>query len=80
MAFHFEPFINASCKLVDPPPTKRTGIGGYPIVASNNMLGEQLYYFNIVVVVNGGLANTIGPKRWSQYFNVAGNVGKPGND
>ena len=38
----------ANCRLVAPPPTSRTAIGGYPKVASYDMLGEQLHYSNPV--------------------------------
>ena len=48
MEAHFEPVVNAYCRLVAPPPTKRTGIGGYPKVASCDMLGEQLHYSNLM--------------------------------
>ena len=48
MAAHFEPVVNANYRLVAPPPTRRTVIGGYPKVASYDMLGEQLYYSNPV--------------------------------
>ena len=44
MAAHFEPVVNANCRLVAPPQTRRTAIGGYPKVASCDMLGEQLQY------------------------------------
>ena len=37
MAAHFEPVVNANCRLVAPPPTRRTAIGGYPKVASYDM-------------------------------------------
>ena len=46
MAAHFEPVVNANCRLVASPPTRRTAIGGYPKVASYDMLGKQLYYSN----------------------------------
>ena len=36
---HFEPVAKEG--LVAPPPTRRTAIGGYPIVASYDMLGGQ---------------------------------------
>ena len=38
------------CKLPtdSPPPTRRTAIGGYPKVASYDMLGEQFHYSNPV--------------------------------
>ena len=48
MAAHFEPVVNADCRLVAPPPTRRTAIDGYPKVASYDMLGGQLYYSNPV--------------------------------
>ena len=48
MAAHFEPVVNANYRLVAPPPTRRTAIGGYPKVASYDMLGEQLHYSNPV--------------------------------
>ena len=48
MAAHFEPIINANYRLVAPPPTRLTAIGGYPKVASYDMLGEQLHYSNPV--------------------------------
>ena len=48
MAAHFEPVVNANYKLVAPTPTRRTAIGGYPKVASYDMLGEQLRYSNPV--------------------------------
>ena len=40
--------MNANCRLVAPPPTRRTAIGEYPKVASYDMLGEQLHYSNPV--------------------------------
>ena len=40
--------FSCSIRLVDPPPTRRTPIGGYPRVASYDMLGEQLHYSNLV--------------------------------
>ena len=46
MAAHFEPIVDANCRLVAPPPTRRSAIGGYPKVASYDMLGEQLHYSN----------------------------------
>ena len=48
MAAHFEPVVDANCRLVYPPPTRWTAIGGYPKVASYDMLGEQLHYSNPV--------------------------------
>ena len=48
VAGHFEPVVDANCRLVAPPPTRRTAIGGYPKVASYDMLGEQLHYSNPV--------------------------------
>ena len=48
MAVHFEPVVDANCRLVAPPPTRRTAIGGYPKVASCDMLGQQLRYSNPV--------------------------------
>ena len=48
MAAHFEPVVDANCRLVAPPPTRWTGIGGYPKVAPYDMLGEQLHYSNPV--------------------------------
>ena len=48
MAAHFEPVVDANCRLVAPPPTRRTAIGGYPKVAFYDMLGEQLHYSNPV--------------------------------
>ena len=48
MAAHFEPVVDANCRLVAPPPTRRTAIGGYPKVASYDMLCEQLHYSNPV--------------------------------
>ena len=48
MAARFEPVVDANCRLVAPPPTRRTAIGGYPKVASYDMLGEQLHYSNPV--------------------------------
>ena len=48
MAAHFEPVVNANYRLVAPPPTRRIAIGGYPKVASYDMLGEQLHYSNPV--------------------------------
>ena len=48
MAAHFEPVVDANCRLVAPPPTRRTAIGGYPKVASYNMLSKQLHYSNPV--------------------------------
>ena len=48
MAAHFKPVVNANYRLVAPPPTRRTAIGGYPKVASYDMLGEQLHYSNPV--------------------------------
>ena len=48
MAGHFEPVVDANCQLVAPPPKRRTAIGGYPKVASYDMLGEQLNYSNPV--------------------------------
>ena len=46
-AAHFEPVVDANCRLVAPPP-RRTAIGGYPKVAFYDMLGEQLHYSNPV--------------------------------
>ena len=43
----FKPVVHANCPLVAPPP-RRTAIGGYPKVASYDMLGEPLHYFNPV--------------------------------
>ena len=48
VAFHFEPVMNANYRLVAPPPTRWTAIGGYPRVASYNMLGDQLHNSNPV--------------------------------
>ena len=48
MAAHFEPVVNANCRLVAPSSARRTAIGGYPKVASYNMLGEQLHYSSLV--------------------------------
>ena len=48
MAAHFEPVVDANCRLVAPPLTRQTAIGGYPKVASYDMLGEQLHYSNPV--------------------------------
>ena len=48
MAAHFEPVVDANCRLVAPPPTRQTDIGGYPKVAFYDMLSEQLHYFNPV--------------------------------
>ena len=48
VAAHFEPVVDANCRLVAPPPTRRAAIGGYPKVASYDMLGEQLHYSNPV--------------------------------
>ena len=48
MEAHFEPVMNANCRLVASQPTRRTAIGGYPKVASYDMLGEQLHYSNPV--------------------------------
>ena len=48
MTAHFEPVVDANCRLVAPPPTRRTAIGGYPKVASYDMLGEQVHYSNPV--------------------------------
>ena len=48
MAAHFEPVVDANCRLVAPPPTRGTAIGGYPKVASYDMLGKQLHYSNPV--------------------------------
>ena len=42
MAAHFEPVVNANCRLIAPPPTRRTAIGWYPKVASYDMLGKLL--------------------------------------
>ena len=52
MAAHFEPVVDANCRLAAPPPTRRTAIGGYPKVASYDMLGGQLGG------QNGGMART----------------------
>ena len=57
MAAHFEPHVNANCRLVAPPPTRRTAIGGYLRVASYDMLGEQLHYSN--PVKHGQSANVL---------------------
>ena len=46
MAAHFEPVVDANCRLVSLPPTRQTAIGGYPKVASYDILGEQLHYSN----------------------------------
>ena len=46
VAAHFEPVVNAHGRLVAPPPTRRTPIGGYPKVVSYDMLGKQLHYSN----------------------------------
>ena len=48
VAAHFKPVLNENCRLVAPPPTRRTAVGGYPKVASYDMLGEQLHYSNPV--------------------------------
>ena len=48
MAAHFEPVVDANCRLVAPTPTRRTAIGRYPRVAFYHMLGEQLHYSNPV--------------------------------
>ena len=48
MAAHFEPVVSANCRLVTPSPSKRTATGGYPKVASYDVLGEQLHYSNSV--------------------------------
>ena len=44
MAALFEPVMNANCRLLAPPPTWLTAIGGYLKVVSYDMLGEQLHY------------------------------------
>ena len=41
VATDFEPDMNANCRLVALPPTRRSTIGGHPKVASYDMLGEQ---------------------------------------
>ena len=48
MAVHLKPAMNANYRLLAPPSTRRTAIGGYPKVASYDMLGEQLHYSNPV--------------------------------
>ena len=48
MAAHFEPIVDANCRLVAPPPTRRTAIGGYPKVAFYDIVGDQLHYSNPV--------------------------------
>ena len=48
VAVHFELVVDANCRLVAPPPTRRTVIGGYPKVGSYDMLGEQLHCSNPV--------------------------------
>ena len=48
MAAHFEPVVDANCRLVAPPQPRRIASGGYPKVASYDMLGEQLHYSNTV--------------------------------
>ena len=47
-AVHFEPVINRNCRLAAPPPKRKIGIDGYLIVASHDMLGEQIHYFKPV--------------------------------
>ena len=44
VAAHFEPVLDANCRLVALPPTRRTSIGGYSKVVSYDMLAEQLHY------------------------------------
>ena len=48
VAAHFEQVVDANCRLVAPPPTRRTAIDGYPKVAFYDMLSEQLHYSNPV--------------------------------
>ena len=43
MASHSEPVVDANHRLVTPPPTRRTAIGGYQRVAAYEQPGEQLY-------------------------------------
>ena len=50
----FEPVMDANCRLVAPPPTRRTAIGGYPKVASYDMLGEQLHHVCVAMTVYQG--------------------------
>ena len=45
---YFEPVINANLGRVAPSPKTRSAICGYPKVAFNDMLGEQLHHFNPV--------------------------------
>ena len=69
MAAHFEPVVNANCRLVAPPPTRRTAIGGYPKVASDDMLDEQLHYFNPVKQVHAiNLINMMLNDHYSLYL------------
>ena len=35
--------MNANDMLVAPPPTRRTAVGGYPVVIFSEMLGMQLH-------------------------------------
>ena len=76
VAAHFEPVVNTNCRLVAPPPTRRTAIGGYPKVASYDMLGEQLHYCNPVkhgciilslFVFNDRCSSFVLPMYWTQY-------------
>ena len=48
MADHFEPVMNVNYRLVTPPTTRRTAIGGYPKVTSYDMLAKQLHCSNPV--------------------------------
>ena len=45
---HFEQVMNANHRLVAPPPTRHTAIGGYSKVASEEVQGKQLHNFNLV--------------------------------
>ena len=48
VAVHFQPVMDANFRLVAPSLIRRTAIGGYPKVASYDMLGEQPHNFKPV--------------------------------
>ena len=67
MVAHFKPVVNANCRLVAPPPTRWTAIGGYPKVASYDMLGEQLHYSDPVRVYRRKADAVSSTPPWPNY-------------
>ena len=76
MVAYFKAVVNANCRLVAPPPTRRTAIGGYPRVVSYDMLSEQFHYSNPVKHEwHSQLGGPVGTKetdwqRWELQFPI----------